>query len=92
LVEILEAAAVEPLAVERQVAIICAAINGHMDEVALADVRAYETEFYRALEPNSEILTGIRDKKQFDDQLKGALDSAVKAFSTDFLARKSAAA
>jgi F-type H+-transporting ATPase subunit alpha len=93
LVEILKQPQYEPLAVERQVAIIYAAINGHMDEVALADVRAYETEFYRALESrHSDILTGIRDKKQFDDQLKGALDSAVKAFSTDFLARKSAAA
>ena len=59
----------------------------------LADVRAYETEFYRTLESrHPEILTGIREKKQLDDQLKGALDSAVKAFSTDFLARKSAAA
>ena len=35
---------------------------------------------------------GIREKKQLDDQLKGALDGAVKEFSTDFLARKAAAA
>jgi len=93
LVEILKQPQYEPLAVERQVAIIYAAINGYMDEVALGDVRAFETELYRALENrHPEILTGIRDKKQLDDQLKGALDSAVKAFSTDFLARKSAAA
>jgi F-type H+/Na+-transporting ATPase subunit alpha len=93
LVEILKQPQYEPLAVERQVAIIYAAINGYMDEVALPDVRAYETEFYRALESrHPEILTGIRDKKQLDDQLKGALDGAVKAFSTDFLARKKAAA
>ena len=39
-----------------------------------------------------EILTGIREKKQLDDQLKGALDGAVKDFSADFIARKSAAA
>jgi len=31
-------------------------------------------------------------KKQLDDQTKGALDAAVKAFATDFIARKSAAA
>src|SRR5471030_2441195 len=93
LVEILKQPQYEPLAVERQVAIIYAATNGYMDEVALADVRAFETEFYRALESrHPEILSGIRDKKQLDDQLKGALDSAVKEFSKDFLARKSAAA
>src|SRR3954470_9797714 len=93
LVEILKQPQYEPLAVERQVAIIYAATNGYMDAVALADVRAFETEFYRSLEGrHPEILSGIRDKKQLDDQLKGALDAAVKAFSTDFLARKSAAA
>ena len=80
-------------AVERQVAIIYAATNGYMDTVALADVRAYETELYRLLESqHPQILTGIRDKKQLDDQIKGALDAAVKTFSTDFTARKSAAA
>src|SRR3954469_23672942 len=93
LVEILKQPQYEPLAVERQVAIIYAATNGYMDAVALGDVRAFETEFYRSLEGrHPEILSGIRDKKQLDDQLKGALDAAVKAFSTDFLARKSAAA
>src|SRR5439155_112914 len=50
LVEILKQPQYEPLAVERQVAIIYAATNGHMDSVALLDVRAYETEFYRVLE------------------------------------------
>jgi F-type H+-transporting ATPase subunit alpha len=93
LVEILKQPQYEPLAVERQVAIIYAATNGYMDTVALADVRAYETELYRLLESqHPAILTGIRDKKQLDDQLKGALDAAVKTFSTDFTARKSAAA
>jgi F-type H+-transporting ATPase subunit alpha len=93
LVEILKQPQYEPLAVERQVAIIYAATNGYMDTVALADVRAYETELYRLLESqHPQILTGIRDKKQLDDQLKAALDSAVKTFSTDFTARKSAAA
>src|SRR5438270_197155 len=93
LTEILKQPQYEPLAVERQVAIIYAATNGYMDAVALGDVRAFETEFYRMLEGrHPEILSGIRDKKQLDDQLKGALDAAVKGFSADFLARKTAAA
>ena len=73
LVEILKQPQYEPLAVERQVAIIYAATNGYMDTVALADVRAYETELYRLLESqHPAILTGIRDKKQLDDQLKAS--------------------
>ena len=47
LVEILKQPQYEPLAVERQVAIIYAGTNGYMDNVALPDVRAYETGLYR---------------------------------------------
>jgi len=93
LVEILKQPQYEPLAVERQVAIIYAATNGYMDNVALSDVRAYETDLYRFLESrHADVLTGIRDKKQLDDQVKGALEKAVIEFTGDFAARKSAAA
>jgi F-type H+/Na+-transporting ATPase subunit alpha len=93
LVEILKQPQYEPLAVERQVAIIYAATNGYMDNVALADVRAYETDLYRFLESrHTDILTGIREKKQLDDQVKAALEKAVVEFTSDFAARKAAAA
>ena len=62
-----------------------------MDEVALGGARAFETEFYRALRGGAEI-SPASATKQFDDQLKGALDNAVKEFAKDFLARKAAAA
>src|SRR5450759_1604703 len=58
LVEILKQPQFEPLAVERQVAIIYAGTNGYIDTTALPDVRAYETELYRVLESrHPEILT-----------------------------------
>ena len=50
LVEILKQPQYEPLPVERQVAIIFAGTNGYMDNVALSDVRAFETELYRFIE------------------------------------------
>src|SRR3954449_6699131 len=93
LVEILKQPQYAPLAVERQVAIIYAGTNGYIDNVAIADVPTYETELYRFIEnryPN--LFGGIRDKKQLDDELKGTLDKAVKEFSSDFAARKAAAA
>src|SRR5205085_2907244 len=46
LVEILKQPQYEPLAVERQVAIIYAGTNGYIDSVAIGDVPAYETELY----------------------------------------------
>src|ERR687888_633085 len=93
LVEILKQPQYEPLPVERQVAIIYAGTNGYLDNVALTDVRAFESELYKFLETRApEVFKGIAEKKQLDDQLKGTLDRAVKEFAGDFAARKAAAA
>ncbi len=93
LVEILKQPQYEPLAVEKQVAIIFAGTNGYLDAVAIKDLRAFESELYRFLETrHPDVLTGIVEKKQLDDQLKAALTTAVKEFAGDFAARKSAAA
>ena len=40
----------------------------------------------------AEVLRTIAEKKQLDDQLKAALDAAVKQFAADFTAKKSAVA
>jgi len=37
-------------------------------------------------------LSTIAEKKQLDDQLKAALDSAIREFETDFTSRKASAA
>lgn len=93
LVEILKQPQYEPQAVERQIAIIFAGTNGYLDTVALKDLRAFESELYQFLETrHAEVLKGIVEKKQLDDQLKAALNAAVKAFAGDFAARKSTAA
>jgi F-type H+-transporting ATPase subunit alpha len=93
LVEILKQPQYEPLAVERQVAIVFAGTNGYLDNIAVADLRLFEVELYKYIESrHPEIFKGIVEKKQLDDQLKGALNTAVKTFAGDFAARKSAAA
>jgi F-type H+-transporting ATPase subunit alpha len=93
LVEILKQPQYEPLTVDRQVAIIFAGTNGYLDNIAVSDIRAFEIELYKFIEtrhPN--IFPGIAEKKQLDDELKGALAAAVKEFSGDFAARKAVAA
>src|SRR5215510_9095497 len=85
LVEILKQPQYQPLPVERQVAIVFAGTNGYIDKVAIPNVRAFETELYQFLDTRyPQILTGIREKKVLDDELKGALDKAVKEFAADF--------
>src|SRR6202047_4126789 len=74
LVEILKQPQYEPLAIERQVAIIFAGTSGYLDAIALADVRAYEVELYRFIETRyPDLFRGIAEKKQLDEQLKPAL-------------------
>jgi F-type H+-transporting ATPase subunit alpha len=93
LVEILKQPQYEPLPVERQIAIIYAGTNGYLDTIPVGDVRAFETELYKFIEtrhPN--VFRGIVEKKQLDDQLKGALDGAVKEFAGEFASRKATAA
>src|SRR5438045_5353297 len=50
LVEILKQPQYEPLAVERQVAIIFAGTNGYLDTIPIAEVRNFETELHKFLE------------------------------------------
>jgi F-type H+-transporting ATPase subunit alpha len=93
LVEILKQPQYEPLAVEWQVSLIYAGTNGYLDSVAVSDLRSFEVELYAFLENRyPAVVRGIAEKKQLDDQLKGALDGAVKEFAGEFAARKAAAA
>src|SRR6187455_215102 len=89
LVELLKQPQYEPLAVERQVAIIFAGTNGYLDAVALGDLRTFEAELYTYLETMAPgVLRGIAEKKQLDDEIKGAMNAAIKEFSSEYAARK----
>jgi F-type H+-transporting ATPase subunit alpha len=93
LVEILKQPQYQPLAVEKQVAIIYAATKGFLDNVAIEDVRRYEEELYRFLETRAtNVLAGITEKKTLDDEVKGALEAALKEFGQQFSAGRAAAA
>jgi F-type H+-transporting ATPase subunit alpha len=85
LVEILKQPQYQPLPVERQVAIIYAATKGYLDPVAVEVMRRYEEEMYRFLETRHPgVLSGIAEKKILDDQIRPALDAALKEFGQQF--------
>jgi F-type H+-transporting ATPase subunit alpha len=92
LVEILKQPQYEPQPVERQVALIYAGTKGYLDNIALGDIRAFETGLYKFIESrHPQVFKDIVEKKQLDDPTKAALDSAVKEFVTQFAARTAAA-
>jgi F-type H+-transporting ATPase subunit alpha len=93
LVEILKQPQYQPLAVEKQVAIVYAATKGFLDEVAIEDVRRYEEDLYRFLETrHPSVLTGIDGKKTLDDELKASLEAALREFGRQFTAGRAATA
>jgi F-type H+-transporting ATPase subunit alpha len=85
LVEILKQPQYQPLAVEKQVVIIYAAIRGFLDPVAIEQLRRYEEDLYRFLESrHPEVLGTIAEKKILDDDLKALLEAALKEFGQQF--------
>ena len=92
LVEILKQPQYQPLAVEKQVAIIYAATKGFLDDVPVDEVRRYEEDFYRFLEArHAGVLSGIAEKKILDDDVKAALEAALAEFGKQFMAGRAAA-
>jgi len=92
LVEILKQPQYRPLPVEKQVVIIYAATKGFIDAVPVEGVGKYEEELYRFLESRHQtVLAGIAEKKILDDELKAALEAALKAFGEQFVGTSTAA-
>ena len=86
LVEILKQPQYQPVAVEKQVAIIYAATKGFLDNVPVEHVRRYEEELHRFLESRYPTLLGsIAEKKTLDDEVKGGLEAALKEFGQQFV-------
>src|SRR5688572_10505744 len=93
LVEILKQPQYEPLPVEKQVIIIYAATNGYLDAVEVEDVRRYEVELNQFLDTRKpQLLSGLAEKKELTDQIKGDLNQALKEFGDQFMAAAKGAA
>jgi F-type H+-transporting ATPase subunit alpha len=92
LTEILKQGQFQPLAQEKQVAIIYAATNGYLDPYPPSAARRYEAEMYRFFDTrHPDVLKEIAEKKDVKpvaDRLKAALDE----FATIFQAEEKPAA
>ncbi|MBI4265503.1 MAG: F0F1 ATP synthase subunit alpha [Acidobacteria bacterium] len=92
LVEILKQPQYQPVAVEKQVAVIYAATKGYLDGIPVEDLRRYEEELYRFLETrHPTVLSGLQSKKALDEEVRAALAASLKEFGQQFLPSMAAA-
>ena len=70
--------------------ILWAGINGHLDDVPVADVGRFEKELYAFLHSRyADIGQAIRDKKELTDDIVARLTKAVGEFKSVFGSQKS---
>lgn len=85
--EILKQGQYQPMPVEEQVIVIYAATKGHIDDIPLERIKAFEHEFLRFMRTvKAEILEKIRTEKALSDDLNTQIDNAIKEFKQGFLA------
>jgi F-type H+/Na+-transporting ATPase subunit alpha len=74
-----------PLSVEKQVLVIFVATSGLIDNVAVDQVRRFETELLQFVESNNaSILKTISEKKALDDGIKAEIKKVVEGFKERF--------
>jgi F-type H+/Na+-transporting ATPase subunit alpha len=84
-VEILKQAQYQPVPVERQIAVIYAVVNGHLDQVPVERVREWEEGFLEFLTVHrADFLTRIREEKQLTDELESTLKASIQDFNARF--------
>ena len=87
MVEILKQDQYVPMSVEKQVAIIWAGNNGHLNDIELDDVKRFEKEFLSYLGTNyASTLDDIRDSGELSDEIVENLKKAVDEFKKGFTA------
>lgn len=81
LVEILKQPQYKPMDVEKQVLVIWAASNGHVDDVPVEEVQKFEGELLRWVEnAHPGVLQNIREQKSLTDEIKADLTQVLTDF------------
>ena len=79
--EVLKQPQYRPLSLEKQVTIMFAVINGHMDDVPIGKVQEWENGFHQYIETNyPQLLEKIATTYDVDDETEKGLVAAIGAF------------
>jgi F-type H+-transporting ATPase subunit alpha len=82
-VEILKQPQYQPMPVEQQVVIIYAVTNGYLDQIEVAQVRAWERDFLETMaSQHGDVLDKIRNEKVMSKETEAALKSAIESFNS----------
>jgi len=93
LTEILKQPQYQPMDVEKQVLIIWSATNGFADDVAIEDIRKFETELLSFIENSHPgVLQNLREKKAVTDEIQKDLEQSLKDFKDVWADKAQAAA
>jgi F-type H+/Na+-transporting ATPase subunit alpha len=90
LTEILKQPQYQPMDVEKQVLVIWAATNGYVDDIAIEDVRRFETELLSFVENSHPgLLASISEKKNLTDDIKKDLKQVLEDFKDGWKSQSS---
>ncbi|TWP36568.1 F0F1 ATP synthase subunit alpha [Leekyejoonella antrihumi] len=85
LVELLKQPQASPLPVEEETVVVWAGTTGHVDDVAVEDVRRFEAEFIDFVKrDHNEILATFRDTGKISDETVSQLETAIEEFKEQF--------
>lgn len=85
LTEILKQPQYQPVDVEKQVLVIWAATNGFTDDIAVEDVRRFETGLLKFVENSHPgLLAAIADKKQLTDEIRADLKQILEDYKVEW--------
>jgi F-type H+-transporting ATPase subunit alpha len=85
MVELLKQGQYSPYSVERQVVSIWAGTTGKLDDVAVADIRRFESELLEFIgRERKEIFTVISETKALEDDTIAKMEEAVASFKKQF--------
>jgi F-type H+-transporting ATPase subunit alpha len=85
LTELLKQPQFSPLKMEEQVCVIYAGVNGYLDKLPIARVRAFEDGLLANLRgKNADILEAIRTSRDLGSETEAKLKSAVEAYVANF--------
>jgi F-type H+-transporting ATPase subunit alpha len=85
LVEVMKQGQFQPQPVAKQIIIIYAGTNGHLDDLPVAAVQRYERELYAFLDAkHAGLLTELRQKRELTDDIVAKVNAALADFAKLF--------
>jgi F-type H+/Na+-transporting ATPase subunit alpha len=83
--ELLKQPQFQPLTWQQQVVVLFAGTQGYLDDLKVADIRAFEDGLHKYFaESQKALLDDMTKKKQLDDDLRNRLHAAIKQYAADF--------